>query len=132
MPRAEEDPYKGFTWDTATIDTGSDARVVSRSGYCLSPKYTGVYGHSLTVQAHHWWGAASDGTGYANAIGLALWNSTTATKPQNQILFYNDNPTTTTVNKGIITVTFLTARLDDSYIYDNTTGEYIFKGKNVT
>ena len=131
MKAGKPDPYKGFQWDKATVDTGSDAHVETRAGYCLSPKYSGVYHHSLTIHSFHWWAGNSDGDGYTNAIGLANWKSMTATRPENQQLFYSNSPNTITANTGIITVTFLTRRIDDSYIYDNTTGEYIFKGINV-
>lgn len=45
----------------------------------------------------------------------------------------DSNPRTVTIKATSTQVkaTFATAHLDDAYIYDNTNGKYLWKGKNV-
>ena len=130
----EEDPYKDIVWDKASIDTGSDTKIVTRTGYCMTPRYGPISGHKLVVKMWHFWGTGTygDGEGYTNAIGVCYFTSATS-RPYNQDLASNINPFTVTVpgNCGWVAVTLRTSKIDDCYVYDKTTGEYLFRGKNI-
>lgn len=119
------DLYKGFQWNKAWPQ-GNVVPLIpaDAEGLCVSPFYdmTLHKTHSIKIKFGHKMGGG---------FGAVVFNSLSDTHSTTHF-YANSNPRT--INNwsyNFVSSTFTIAVLDDCYIYDATSGEYIFAGKNV-
>lgn len=129
--KKEGDPYpeliknKGWTGTGEVFSAPNDCE-----GYCVTPFYpvdvVSPNRHSLTVKA-----------GYVSGVdiprGTDVFKITMNASNTSGAWTHNTDPKTISASSSYhaFSATLKMSELDNCYIYDNNTGVYLFKGKNV-
>lgn len=118
----------GLTTDKALVQSSALADAV---GYCVSNGYSFLKNHTYKINAGFTQSPDSDNKFGLKFFGISGSGSGNFYSVDNNQDGNGIMSVSATSTDGYGKVTFKTSELDDCYIYDNTAGVYIFKGRNV-
>jgi len=133
-----EDPYADIIYDKACNYASNYTDIITAQGYCMTPKYAFPVNHQLRIHF-----GFKDSTSASDKKGAAGWKTADGSG-QPVACFTSDagdtnterNIPTSSVNNGnppytFIAATFKTSELDNCFLYDLTSQEWLFAGVNV-
>lgn len=125
----EDNPYKGFIFNAA-ITSGGEVGTIGTApqGCCVCPIIPVDSG--INIKWYH--GLPSNMVSSQRALTIKNSSMTQINYWASRIT-NGESYRAGNLNSGsaYIQATFYTAELDNCYIYDNTNGVYLFKGRNV-